>query len=386
MNLVYIVQRWPSLFETYMCREVHWMKNRGHNVAVVSLGSEGPLGFSGVSGYIDLSEFSVDEVPVLRLEATQLSNDEIARESLSFARRHNAELIDAHFAREPAEVACEVHAASGIPFTVRMRGGDVHSRTSPRLAEIVERASAICPVSQFLAEVLVGKRSMKTSPDGIPVRLGAGKLKVLPYNLPAKYLADEPAPQSDDVQIIGSAGRVVPIKRFEDIIDAVAGLIDDFPGLKLMIIGGGAITADLEERAKSAGIGDRFEITGFKRWDDVLKLVAQLHVYVQSSELEGFCLTTVEAAFHGIPLVLSKTGVHEECVEPGVNGYLFDPGDVTALGESMRSLLRAGARRREEMGAASMEIVGKRFSEENVMPGIESVFQAAATGRALPLF
>jgi hypothetical protein len=66
-----------------------------------------------------------------------------------------------------------------------------------------------------------------------------------------------------------------------------------------------------------------------------------------------------------------------------VNGHLFDSGDVPALRESLRSLLSAGIAGREQMGEASLGIVGRRFSAENVMPGIEAVFQAAITGQLL---
>jgi glycosyltransferase involved in cell wall biosynthesis len=382
MNILYIVQYWPSLFETYMFREVGWMRKRGHGVAIVSLASTGPMGFvAEQEQYVNLAEFNVGDVPVLQLELTRSPRKEILGRALSFARDHDTELIDAHFAREPAEVACDLSIATGIPFTVRLRGGDTHSRTSQRLAEIAERAYALCPVSEFLAGFLTGKRSRGKSPEGPPIALGAGKLQVLPYNLPVEYLAEKPVEQSEEIQVIGSAGRVVPIKRFEDIIQAVSELIDEFPRLKLMIIGGG-VTQDLERKAWQAGLGERFEITGFKRWDEVLTLLRRVHIYVQASELEGFCLTTVEAAFQGVPLVLSRTGIHEECVEEGVNGYLFDSGDVGALRESLRRLLKAGAKKREEMGAASIEIVGSRLSEESVMPRIETLFEAAMSSRS----
>jgi len=95
-------------------------------------------------------------------------------------------------------------------------------------------------------------------------------------------------------------------------------------------------------------------------------------------------LATIEAAFQGIPLVLSRTGASEQSVEPGVNGHLFDSGDVPALRESLRSLLCAGSARREQMGAASLEIVGRRFSAENILPGIEAIFRAVISGQSLP--
>ena len=137
------------------------------------------------------------------------------------------------------------------------------------------------------------------------------------------------------------------------------------------------ILPELQALASRLSIADRFEITGFRSWADVMDLARQFHIYVQSSELEGCSLANIEAAFQGIPLVLSRTGANEQCVEQGVNGYLFDPGDVTALRESLRTLLLAGARKREQMGRASLEIAGLRFSAETIMPQLEAVFKNA---------
>ena len=377
MRLLYFVDAWPSLFEVYLCREMQWMRGRGHSLSIVSLNCT-PNGYRReTTQYVDLTQFGLEDVPALELDSTQMASDAMLVQALSFARLHRAQLIDAHLAREPAELACKVHRASGIPYAVRMRGGDVHTRTSPRLAEILNYASVVCPMSQFLADVLVGARMPKKIPQGIPANVALERMHIVPNSLPVRYLASAPTTQSDDLQVIGAIGRVVPSKRFQDIIGAVAGLIPDFPGLQLKIIGGGVAHAELQTLAFQAGIANRFEITGFKPWSDVMSLARQLHIYVQSSEVEGCSLATIEAAFQGIPLVLSRTGANEQCVEQGINGYLFDSGDVGALRESLRSLLLAGARKRERMGRASLEIMRQRFTAEAIMPGIEAILQAA---------
>jgi glycosyltransferase involved in cell wall biosynthesis len=236
-------------------------------------------------------------------------------------------------------------------------------------------------MSQFLADVLVGRRVLKKVPPGIPAKVDTGKLHVVPNSLPGKYLARTPVTQSDATQVIGALGRAVPIKRFQDLIEAVAGLVADFPGVKLKIIGGGAMMPELQKLAAEASIADRFTITGFQSWIEVMTLVRQFHIYVQCSELEGCSLANIEVGFQGIPLVLSRTGSNEQAVEQGVNGYLFSPGDVTALRESLKALLLAGAHRREQMGRASLEIVGNRFSAENIMPQLEVVFHDAIWDR-----
>jgi glycosyltransferase involved in cell wall biosynthesis len=378
MRLLYLVDHWPGLFEAYLLRELQWMRQRGHSVAVLSLGIGGAHGFRNETrDHVDLAEFGLDDVPVLQLDSKNMDSERVVRESLLFIDKHDVELIDAHLAREPAEVACRVHLASGIPFAVRMRGGDVHSNTSPMLAEIVRHASAVCPMSQFLANVLIGERILTVKPQGLPVRVVSGKLHVIPNSLPEKYLSARPVAQSNREQVVGAVGRLVPIKRFPDLIEAVARLVPEFSGLRLKIVGGGVLFAELQALSSQLGIEDRLEITGFKSWHAVMALVRQFHIYVQTSELEGCSLANIEAGFQGIPLLLSRTGANEQCVEPEVNGYLFDPGDVTALSEHLRMLLLAGAHKREQMGEASLHIVGSRFSAEKVMPLLESVFQNA---------
>lgn len=394
MKLVYLVDYWPSLFITDLFREMQWLRQRGHGVAIVSLGNHSPYLFeSETRDLVQLTQFGVDDVPVLQLEAGSTGRGEIIREAAAFADKHKAELVVATLARLPGEVACDLHLHSGIPFAVRMRGGDVHSITSPRLAEMLQHASAVCPMSQFLADILTGKRTLKKTPAGIPAEVSSARLHLMPGSLASSFLAVRPTAQSDDTQVIGAIGRTVQGKRFPDIICAVADLVADFPGLRLKIIGGGPLLPlslslsplQLQELAARAGIGDRFEITGFQKWTEVIPLVREFHIYVQASEMEAFPLSLLEAGFQGLPMVLSKVGSYEQMVKPGINGYWFDPGDVAALREHLRALLLAGAARREQMGRETLKIM-EQFTEERVLPQIEAIFQNVIShGREMEL-
>jgi glycosyltransferase involved in cell wall biosynthesis len=377
MKLLYLVDYWPSLFITDLFREIQWLRQRGHSVIVVSLGKLGPKGFeSETRGHVELARFGVDDVPVLQLDARNRGRGEIIGEIAEFVHKHEAELAIATEPRLPGEVACDLHLDSGIPFIVRMRGGDTHSNPSPRLAEMLQYAAAVCPMSQFLADVLTGKRILKKTPAGIPAKVSSAKLHLMTGSLASSFLAGQPIAQSDDTQVIGAIGRAVTLKRFPDIIHAVAGLAADFPGVRLKIIGGGELLPELQELAAQVGIGDRFEITGFHKWTEVIPLVRELHIYVQASELEAFPLSLLEAGFQGLPMVLSTVGSYEQTVVPGINGYWFVPGDVAALREHLRALLLVGAARREQMGKETLTIM-KQFTEETILPQIEAIFHDA---------
>jgi glycosyltransferase involved in cell wall biosynthesis len=369
---------WPNLYTTYYFNEMAWMKNQGHHIAVVSLKRDGSGGDANVTN------FGLEDVPVLQLEQDYESDEHLINEVIAFGRQQGAQMIDAHLGREPANLALQVHLITGIPYAVRMYGGEVHSHPARNVAQIVQHASAVCPLSQYLADLLLGQRPPHELPKELPVNLDPAKLRVCHLGVPAELVAKEPAPQRDDLQIIGSIGRLAPVKRHSDIIQAVADLVDEFPGLKLRIIGGGQLMDELQNQAQALGIAGSVEITGPKSWHEVMRLAGQLHIYVQASQLEGFCQATIEAASQGLPLVLTRTGIHEQCVDPGVNGCLFDAGDVPALREHLRHLILKGADRRRQMGAASLEIVRRRFLLDTLLPRIEAIFQAVIAGECLP--
>jgi glycosyltransferase involved in cell wall biosynthesis len=268
---------------------------------------------------------------------------------------------------------------------VRLYGGDVHSHPAPNLAELLDGAAVVCAVSAFLADLLTGRRTRPVPPAGLPLRqLDRSKLRICHDGLSEALIAGRAAPQSDEAHIVGSIGRLAPVKRHEDIIEAVAGLAPRYPGLRLRLIGGGDLMEPLKRQAEDLGVPDRVDFVGPLSWSAVLAETRQLHIYVQASAREGFCTSSVEAACQGLPLLLSRTGIHEELVEPGVNGELFEPGDVRALGDRLRRLIESGAPRRHEMGTASLRIARAGYVLERLLPRLEAMFEAVIDGRAVP--
>src|SRR5262245_51747928 len=115
MRLLYLVDHWPGLFEAYLLREMQWMRQRGHCVAVVSLGLGGPHGFRDETrDHVNLAQFGLDDIATLQLNARHMTSEQVMQDSLSFLDKYEAELIDAHLAREPAETACRMHVSSGV--------------------------------------------------------------------------------------------------------------------------------------------------------------------------------------------------------------------------------------------------------------------------------
>ncbi|MCC7017980.1 MAG: glycosyltransferase family 4 protein, partial [Rhodospirillales bacterium] len=407
MNLLYALPFWPYFYTSYLFREVAWMRSRGHHVAVISLAPPpGPTA--------DLKPLGLDDVPVLQLRRHYRDDGLLLRQVLgmgptgliapvsrslsasirqagvrqglhewsmlkravAFARRHRAQVVEAHWAAESAALAIELKRALDLPFAVRLHGGDLHTNPSPMLPLIVQEASALCPVSQFLADLLAGQRPVERLPLVPRIQLDPAKVRVCHNGLPDEVIAADPVPQNDDLCRVGTLGRLDPEKRHGDLLAAVAALVKEHPGIRLRIIGGGVLQPTLEQQARDLGVADRLEITGAIPWPDAMRRAREHHVYVQASQVEGCSLATLEGQAQGVPVVLSNTGAHSASVDPGVNGYLFESGDVRQLTEMLARIVAASPRQREDMGRHSLDLIRRRFRFTDLMPRVEAILQA----------
>jgi glycosyltransferase involved in cell wall biosynthesis len=84
-------------------------------------------------------------------------------------------------------------------------------------------------------------------------------------------------------------------------------------------------------------------------------LCNEADVLVLPSHAEGLAMSVLEGLSHGLAVIATPVGAHEEVIEPGQSGILIPIGDVNALtgslldlmaDESLIDRLRVGARRR----------------------------------------
>ncbi|MGI0155413.1 MAG: glycosyltransferase family 4 protein, partial [Thermoplasmata archaeon] len=157
---------------------------------------------------------------------------------------------------------------------------------------------------------------------------------------------------SDDVALL--VGRMDPIKGQDLAIDAFSSLADDYPGLKLVLVGNGSFSgsssglglsksatwrARLEEQVAKAGLSARVVFTGHLPQQELDCLYERSRFTILSSVREGFGLVAVESWLHGRPAIVTERAGIAELIRDGVNGLLFDPEEPGALAGKMRQLL-----------------------------------------------
>lgn len=149
-----------------------------------------------------------------------------------------------------------------------------------------------------------------------------------------------------------AAGRLVPAKGFDILIDAAALLARDGYVFTLAILGDGPLRPMLAARIAAAGLGDRITLPGHGA--DLAPHLAAADLLVSSSRREGFGNVLVEAMAAGTPVLATRAGGPETFIDHGVNGFLAPAGDAPPLAAAIAALL-ADPRRRLSVRAAALE-------------------------------
>ena len=158
--------------------------------------------------------------------------------------------------------------------------------------------------------------------------------------------AVEDKPERTSYPSICVVGRLVPHKRVELAIDAVASLRRDFPDLRLTVVGSGWWEDELRAYALRSGAADAIEFTGFV--DDRTKedVYARSWLMALPSLKEGWGLVVSEAARFGTPTVAFRAaGGTQESVSDGISGVLVD--DEAGFESALRGLLTDDVERKE---------------------------------------
>jgi glycosyltransferase involved in cell wall biosynthesis len=162
--------------------------------------------------------------------------------------------------------------------------------------------------------------------------------------------ASEPPPLVNKVVV--AAGRFVPQKAFDRLIEAYAPLSASRPDWRLDIYGTGATKPKLRELIDELGVGSNVALPGYSR--DISSVLAQSSIYALSSRFEGFPMVLLEAMSVGLPMVAYDCPRGPaETVRDGVNGRLVPNGDQAAFTTALEQLMDS-PRLRQQMGAAAL--------------------------------
>jgi alpha-1,3-mannosyltransferase len=257
------------------------------------------------------------------------------------------------------------------PIVVTTHGGIFHTRAWTGVKKIYWRAVLKRTLNVVSAVVAVSDRDAALFGSIVP----ADKLLTIPNGIDPAFSAARASRIRGRVVCIG---RVTSAKAIDNVIDLIAGVSGEFADLELIVAGpdeDGTSTA-LLRHAESRGLRSRVRILGELALDELAKLVASAHLLVSAAPHEGFGITTVEALSAGVPVLVTRTGVHEQILEAGVNGWFWSGEPDAAAAATLRTALLLPDARLDQMQSAARNSAAP-FSWKTTTDRYEDVLESA---------
>jgi glycosyltransferase involved in cell wall biosynthesis len=291
-------------------------------------------------------------------------------------RRHVAEvgpdLVHTHLGS--SDVLGSVAAASlGVPAVSTLHamawGSGAKARAKFTVSALARRwcADRVIAVSEssrraYAAHSVVDPTRVVTIHNGIDVAAepgaGAGVRRELGLR--------------EDDFVVGMVSALRHEKGHDIALEAVAALRGEHPRLRLLIVGGGPLEAEIARMA--APLGDAVVLTGLRH--DVMRILDCIDVCLHPSRADALPTTLIEAMAASVPVLASAVGGIPEIVADGRTGILVDaPVTREAIAAALIALMDDPVRR-GELATAGRERYEQEFTSGPWIRRIRALYDA----------
>lgn len=236
---------------------------------------------------------------------------------LRLKRSFKFTVIDSHFAWPDGYGATLLGRWLNVPVTITLRGTEVpHSKDSVKRTRILQALSRA-------VRVFAVADSLKRHVVGLGAR--AEKIQVVGNGVDTERFVEENQAEARerfdlpvDAQVLVTVGGLVERKGFHRVIDLMPALLEEFPQLYYLVVGGACAEGDwrerLESQASELDVRDRVLFIGAVAPDDLRWPLSAADIFVLPTSNEGWANVFLEAMACGLPVVTSDVGGNPEVV------------------------------------------------------------------------
>ncbi len=260
------------------------------------------------------------------------------RDTIVLIKQNDYDLIYVHYIGHSLLPLLFVQNAIKKPLILNAHGSDVFTANRIKkyiqklVTPIIKNANLIVVPSGYFEDVLhhkfqIEKNKIFVSPSG---GIDTSWFKPL-YN----------THKNNDEFVIGYVSRIDEGKGWDILLEATKSLLDrGIANFKVLMIGGGAQEEELLHMTEALGLSDHIDFIGKIPHKELVYYYNKMNVFTFTTTLnESLGLVGLEAMACGVPVIVSDIGGMKEYVESGVNGELFQTGNIHALSKEMEKFI-----------------------------------------------
>ena len=208
-----------------------------------------------------------------------------------------------------------------------------------RIAPLAYRRTRIVTLSESSKDDIVGQ-----------LHLAPSRVDVVPPGVDPMF---RPGGRRSARPLVLAVGRLVPVKRYDLLLRAVALARASQPQLRLTIVGEGYERRALDAVVRELDAESWVTFAGHVSDAELVKLYRQAWLTASASAREGWGMWITEGGACGTPAVATRIPGHIDAIADGVTGLLVDE-TVEALGAGIARVVADDAWR-ARLGAAAVE-------------------------------
>jgi L-malate glycosyltransferase len=353
---------------------------RGHEIHFISYAP--PIRMNLSDPRIYFHEVEVASYPLFDHPPYALA---LATKMLEVFEAESLDLLHVHYAiphSVSALLARSMAAPRRLPFVTTLHGTDItlvgNNRSYLPITRFsIEQSDGVTAISQYLLNQTIKEFEIKRAIEVIPnfVNCDLYARTAADQSLRAKWA-------SNGEPILMHLSNFRPVKRVPDTVEIFRLVRAKMPA-KLVLIGDGPDRGTAEYLVRKYRLQKDVFFLG--KQNAVYEKLGVADLFLLPSQLESFGLAALEAMACEVPVIATNTGGVPEVVQHGVDGFLVEPGDVSAAARHAIEILSSTDRGRE-MGQAARINAKKKFCANDVIPRYERyyerVLESASAARA----
>jgi glycosyltransferase involved in cell wall biosynthesis len=401
LKVAYILHRFPVLSETFVMRELYWIRSQGIEIAIFSLlPGDTRIVHDQATELLALTQFSpylswsvvranwhfLRRSPMRYGRAFAHAISQCIREPLVLARvlllfpksvyfarqlqQQGIEHIHTHFVWLGAIAAGVAADLLGLPFTVCSHAFDLFARNGQDVRRGLLAAARVVTISEHNRAFI-----SQLCPE-----IGHAAIEVIHCGVDTDRYRPRDTPSAADRLQILAIGRLVETKGLVYLVDACKILKDGGLNIDCQIVGDGPLRAALQARIDALNLQDRVTLRGALNQTELLQIIRSSDIFAlpaivaSSGDQDGIPVSLMEAMACGLPVVTTQLSGIPELVVDGETGVLVQQRNAADLADAL-TRLALDATLRMRIGNQARQKVLAEFELRHNVARLAAIFR-----------